>query len=95
VEKVKERLTVNKQRSHRFDMERINLKKLNDVEGNEQFRVEVSNRFAALEDLDTEVEISNPWEIIRENIKISAKKRLGYFGLKKHKHGSTKDAQKY
>jgi hypothetical protein len=39
-------------------MERFNLKKLNDVEGKEPFRVEVSNRFAALEDFDTEVEIN-------------------------------------
>jgi hypothetical protein len=30
-------------------MERFNLKKLNDVGGKEQFRKEVSNRFAALE----------------------------------------------
>jgi hypothetical protein len=46
-------------------MERFNLKKLNDVEGKEQFCVEVSNRFAALEDLDTEVEINSAWETIR------------------------------
>jgi hypothetical protein len=85
VAKVRERLAVNKQRSQRFDMERFNLKKLNDVGGKEQFRVEVSNRFAALEDLDTEVEINNAWETIRENIKISAKECLGYFELKKHK----------
>jgi hypothetical protein len=57
VAKVRERLSVNKQRSQRFNVERFNLKKLNDVEGKEQFHVEVSNRFAALEDLDTEVEI--------------------------------------
>jgi hypothetical protein len=36
-------------------MERFNLKKLNDVEAKEQFRDKVSNRFAALEDLDAEV----------------------------------------
>jgi hypothetical protein len=71
VAKVRERLAVNKQRSHRFDMERFNLKKLNDVEGKEQFRVEGSNRFAALEDLDTEVEINSAWERIRENINIT------------------------
>jgi hypothetical protein len=47
------RLAVNKQSSQRFRMERFNLKKLNDVEGKEHFRVEVLNRFAALEDLDT------------------------------------------
>jgi hypothetical protein len=34
-------------------MVRFNLKKLNKVEGKEKYHVEVSNRFAALEDLDT------------------------------------------
>jgi hypothetical protein len=47
-----------------FDNERFNLKKLKDVEGKEQFRIEVSNMFAALEDLDTEVEINSAWETI-------------------------------
>jgi hypothetical protein len=31
-------------------MERINHKKLNDIDAKEQYRVGVSNRFAALED---------------------------------------------
>jgi hypothetical protein len=84
VAKVRERLAVNKQSSHRFHMERLNLKKLNDVEGKEQFRVELSNRFAALEDMDAEVEINSAWETIRENIKFSSKESLGYFELKKH-----------
>jgi hypothetical protein len=39
-------------------MERFNLKKLNKVEGKEQYRVEISNRFAALENLDTEVDVN-------------------------------------
>jgi uncharacterized protein YaaR (DUF327 family) len=47
-------------------MERFNLKKLNEVESKEQYHVEVSNRFAALEDLEAEVEISSAWETIRE-----------------------------
>jgi hypothetical protein len=66
-------------------MERFNLKKLNEVEGKEQFRIEISNRFAVLEDLDTEVDINRAWETIRENIKISAKESPGYYELKKHK----------
>jgi hypothetical protein len=82
---VRERLAVNKQRSQRFHMERFNLKKLNAVEGKEQYCVEVSNRFAALEDLDVEVEINNAWDTNVENIKISAKESLGYFEMKKHK----------
>jgi hypothetical protein len=59
VAKVRTRLAVNKQRSQRFHTEKFNIKKLNEVEGKEQFRVEVSNRFAALEDLDAEVEINS------------------------------------
>jgi hypothetical protein len=66
-------------------LERINFKKLNEVESTEQYRVEVSNRFAALEDLDTEVEINSAWEMIREKVKISAKESLGYYELRKHK----------
>jgi hypothetical protein len=69
--KVRERPEVNKQRSQRFYMERFNLKKLNDVEGKEQFCVVVSNRLTALEDLDAEVEINSAWETIRKNTKIS------------------------
>jgi hypothetical protein len=79
VAKVRERLAVNKQRSHSLHTERFNLKKLNYVEGKEQFRVEVSNRFATLDDLDTQVEINSAWETIIEDINISAKKSLGFF----------------
>jgi hypothetical protein len=85
VVKVVERLAVKKQRLHRFLMERFSLKKLNEVEGKEQFLVEVSNGFSTLEDLDAEVEINSVWETIRKNIQISAKERVGYFELKKHK----------
>jgi hypothetical protein len=59
VAKVRERLAVNKQKLQRFDIKIFNLKKLKVVEGKEQFHVEVSNRFAALEDLDTEAEINS------------------------------------
>jgi hypothetical protein len=76
VVKGSKRLAVNKQRSQRFHTEQYNLKKLNEEVGKEQFCVEV--------------EINSAWETIRENIKISAKERLGYFELKKHK---PKDAQ--
>jgi hypothetical protein len=50
--------TMNKQGSHKFHIERFSLKKLNEVEGKVKYRVEVSNRFVALEDLDAEVEIN-------------------------------------
>jgi heme oxygenase len=40
-------------------MERFNLRKLNGVVGKEQYRVSVSNKFAALEELDAEVKINS------------------------------------
>jgi hypothetical protein len=40
--KIRERLAVNKQRSQRFHMETFSLKKLNEVEGKEKYRNEVS-----------------------------------------------------
>jgi hypothetical protein len=85
VVKLRERLAVSKQTTHRVPMDRLNLKKLNEVEGKEQYRVEISNRFAALENLDTEVDINRAWETIRQNINISSKESLGYYELKQHK----------
>jgi hypothetical protein len=55
--KFRGRLAVNKQPTHGFHIERFNLKKLNEVESKEQYRVEISNRFSALENLDAEVNI--------------------------------------
>jgi hypothetical protein len=84
--KVTERLAVSEHTSHRFHMERFNLKKLNEAESKEQCCVEVSNRFAALEDLDAKVyNNNNDRGTIINNISISAKKSLGYHKMKKHK----------
>jgi hypothetical protein len=80
VEKVRER-----QITHRVHMEMFNLKKLNEVEGKELYHVEISNRFAAVENLDTEMCINRAWKTIREKSKISAKESLDYYELKKHK----------
>jgi hypothetical protein len=80
---VRESLAVNKQRSQKFHMERFNVKKSNEVESKEKYHVEVSNRFASLEDLNTEGGINSAWEIIIENIKMSAKESLGYCEMKK------------
>jgi hypothetical protein len=53
----------------------FSLKRLNEVESKEKYCVEISNRFAALNALDTEVEINSAWEIIRKIVKISAKEK--------------------
>jgi hypothetical protein len=49
---------MNKQGSYKFNVGRFNPNKLNDVDDKENYRIEVSNRFAALKDLDAEVEIN-------------------------------------
>jgi hypothetical protein len=91
VAKVRERQGVEKGRLHTFYMERLNIMKLNEVEGKEQYCVEASEGFAALEDLDTEVDISGACGMIRENIKSSARESLGNYELKKHKSWSDED----
>jgi hypothetical protein len=50
VAKIRERFAVIKQKLYRFHMERLNLKKLNEVEDKEQYCAVVSNRFTAMED---------------------------------------------
>jgi hypothetical protein len=49
VAKGRQRLSVSKQAAQKFDMERFNLKKLNDVAVKEHSQVKMLNRFAALE----------------------------------------------
>jgi hypothetical protein len=72
VAKVRERLAVSKQTMQKFYMERFNYKKSNEVEGKEQYWVEISNSFAALENLDDDddddddgVDNNRAWETIR------------------------------
>jgi hypothetical protein len=53
VVKVKESLVVRKQAAQKFDGERFNLRKLNDLEVRKQYQIEITNRFAALENVRT------------------------------------------
>ena len=81
VAKARERLAVSKQAAQRSDGERFNLRKLNEVE----VRKQITNRFAALENLSDDKDINRAWENIKENIKTSAKESLGLHKLKQHK----------
>jgi hypothetical protein len=49
---VRECLAVSKQTTHKFHIERFSLKELNEVEGKEEYWVQISHRFAALENGD-------------------------------------------
>jgi hypothetical protein len=51
VAEVRERLAVRKQVAQNFDGGRFNLRKLNDLEVRKQYQIEITNRFAALENV--------------------------------------------
>jgi len=58
VGKVRERLAVSKQAAWRFDGEGFNLRKLNEVEVGKRCQIEITNRFAALENLSGNEDIN-------------------------------------
>jgi hypothetical protein len=82
--KVRERLAVSKRGTEKFDRDKFNLKKLNDLEGKGQHQVKFLNRFSALENVD-DIDISSSCEAIKENIQIRAKGSLCYYELKQRK----------
>jgi len=49
IAKVREILAVGKQAAQRFDRQTFNLRKLNDPDVREQYQIEITNSFAALE----------------------------------------------
>jgi hypothetical protein len=80
-----EKISVSKRARQKFNLERFDLKKLDDIEIKEKYQLQISNRFADLESLDENFDINNAGESIRENIKTSAKFNLGYQKLKCNK----------
>ena len=82
---VRERFAVGKQAARRFDRQRFNLRKLNELEVRKQYQIEITNRFAALENLNDDEDVNRTWENIKENIKTSAKESLCLHELKQHK----------
>ena len=64
VAKFRERLAVSKQAGQRFDGERFNVRKLNELEVRQQYQIEITNRFAPLENLSDSEDINRAWENI-------------------------------
>ena len=50
-----------------------------------EYQIEMTKRFATLENLSDDEDINRVWENIKENIKTSAKERVGLQALKEHK----------
>jgi len=85
IAKVRERLPVGKQAAQRFDRQRFNLKKLNEPEVREQYQIEITNRFAALENVNDYEDVNRTWENIKDNIQTSAEESLSVHELKQNK----------
>ena len=85
VAKVRERLVVSKHAAQKFDGERFNLRKLNELEVRKQCQIKISNRFAALENLSDSKDINRAWENIKENIRTAAKGSIVLYEMKQHK----------
>ena len=85
IAKVSGRLAVGKQVAQRFDRQRFNLRKLNEPEVREQYRIKITNRFAVLENANDEGDVNTTWENIKENMRISAEKSLGLLELNQNK----------
>jgi hypothetical protein len=66
IAEVREKLSARKQATQKTDMERYNLKKLNEMEVKKQFQIELSNKSAALENLNDSEGINRAWENKRE-----------------------------
>jgi hypothetical protein len=58
---VRERLSVRKYAAQKFYVGRFNLKNLSNLKVRKRYQIEISNRFAALED------INRAWENIKED----------------------------
>jgi len=65
LKKVRERLAVSKQAAQKFDWERFNLRKLNELEVRKQYQIEFTNGLAALESLGDGEDINRAWENIK------------------------------
>jgi hypothetical protein len=62
-------LTVSKQAVQNFDGERFNLRKINELEIRTQYRIKISNKFAALQNFSDSEDVTRALENVKENIK--------------------------
>jgi hypothetical protein len=81
---VRERLAVSKQETQKSDEERFNLKKLSELEVRKQYQIKISNRSAALENLNVSEDITRAGKISKRVPK-SQLKGLVLHDRKQHK----------
>jgi hypothetical protein len=66
-------------------VERLHLRKLSELEVRKEYQIKISNRFAALENLNESEDVNRTWENIKEINKTLAEDSLSLYELKQHK----------
>jgi len=61
-------MAVSKQAVQKFDVYSFNLRKLSELEVGKQYQIKISNRLAALENVNVSININRAWVNIKENI---------------------------
>jgi hypothetical protein len=95
VEEVRERLAVSKRAAQKIDIERFNLKKLNEEEVKEKRQVTITNKFAALENFEDNGDINRALDNIRENIKFRPKRVYVIVNRSIINHGLMRNVQNW
>jgi len=83
--KFRESLAVSTQATQRFDRQRFNRSKLNQLAVRKQYHIEITNSFQALENLKDYEDLNRTWENNKDNIQTSAEESLALHELKQHK----------
>jgi hypothetical protein len=84
VEKFQVMLAVIKETAQKFDVERFNFSKLNELQVRKENQMNVWNRFAALENLNDSEYMNMDWESNKEIMKTLAKGYLSQNGPKNY-----------
>ena len=74
---IRERLSLKKVIKQHLVADMYNLNKLVERETRKEYQIDVANRFSALEGLEIS-RVEDTWVKIRESIKASAKRKLGF-----------------
>ena len=65
VSKVRETLAVNKEGAQQFDVKNFNLKNVSELEVRKQYQINISNRSAALENLNDSEDINRACKTLK------------------------------
>jgi DNA polymerase elongation subunit (family B) len=67
--KFRERLAVCKQAAKKFDVEKLNRRKRNELEVRKQYQIKVFKSFTALQNLNDNEDINRAWKNIKQKSK--------------------------